>query len=72
MPTVIHLIYVDPIHGRWRVSGEERGQNLGTFADKESAIASARGFAKSLQGQMIVRTENQTVEFAEDYASVEG
>jgi len=71
MPSVIHLIYVDPIEHHWRITGEERGQSYGEFADKEQAIDSARQLAKAKQGQLIVRTADHRIEFAEDFASVE-
>jgi hypothetical protein len=71
MTTVIHLIYVDPVEAGWRVSGEERGETWGTFPEKEAAVAAARALAKDMKGQLIVRTADQNVEFAEDYASVE-
>jgi hypothetical protein len=71
MERAIREVYVDPKHGRWRVSGENQGTSFSLFADKETAVSEGRRLAKSEHGQLIVRHANGTLEFAEDFASVE-
>ena len=73
MSMVISVIYV--VHeadGNWVVHGEHASEILGRFASKEAAIETARGLAREKHGQQVVRRGENEVEFAEDFASVEG
>lgn len=72
MAAVISTIYVVPeTSGTWVIHGEHRHEELGRFATRDEAIAEARRLAQQHHGQLVVRTDANTVEFAEDYASVE-
>ena len=71
MAEMIHTIYVDPKGKDWQVTGENPRQQFGIFESKESAIHNARELAKRFHGQMVVRSNLEQLEFAEDYASVE-
>jgi len=68
---IIHSVFVDLDNSVWRVTGDQPGEQLGTFAAKEEALNVARAEAKKCRGQLVVRKANQIVEFAEDFASVE-
>ncbi|HLX64368.1 MAG TPA: DUF2188 domain-containing protein [Planctomycetota bacterium] len=67
----VHQVFVDEINGHWRVSGEKDVTIFGSFDNKEHALDLGRRLAKKEHGQLIVRHPDETLEFAEDFASEE-
>jgi hypothetical protein len=65
-------IYVESAaHDHWIVCSEYPGELLGRFENKDMAIDAARKIARDRSAQMVVRRDENEIEFAEDYASVE-
>jgi hypothetical protein len=71
MAAIIATIYVVPEAKGWVVHGEHPSEILGRYSLKDEAISAARCIATQKQGQLVVRRSDSSVEFAEDYASVE-
>lgn len=72
MTPIIATIYVVPeTSGNWVVHGEHPSEVLGRFPQKVEALDAARTIAHDKHGQLVVRRSDSSVEFAEDFASVE-